>query len=975
MAIRKQVIMGRLYQANGEPIDAGFVRFTLNRFEATDNGVIAASRKIEAEIETDGSLAVELWPNTAGMRGTFYSVTLLGPERNELEKYGRINIGTDGPYQLADLLREEMPPAATSYWMSLTEAEFAAKIAQMDARVSTAETARDIATGARDTTIAARDAAEGHKNAAYGYAQDVASAIVYQNLAGVLASHGLNISDAFVYDTTKDFMGGLWRYQSSGKSWHDEEGAATGRWLGVRYNLTDALNKGGGSGDYYINSQNGLFYKINPDNSGSDITRGSRKDHPANAIITAEAGRVVIWDGDDPSLPMWRVIPRNGPAGRSFWRTNVGDAISVAASNGKLLFITKTTAPTTNQGLLIVDFAADNLERFSGGADSGGRGLRVSEDRSPTATFPISHEANELLASMHANDVAMTVLPGAPIDPDTGMPIPTIAVATDGGVSIIRDDGRVVDITHSDNSLIKEVCFDGDTVIYNANAFYHARKIPENDVTAGVRYTRSAASGGDLWFAPKYHQPGIYVGGSFELGASEVTPYDVLQTNGNILLGNDLHLIRAVAPNTQAGQSLYSYTAHNYATGWMLDPKGCWLASTDASDLVEVITAPDMSSYADQTAAEADGWSTFGPGWSFNAANDEWVHDGVEASNIRYDTPAIADRDPILLCFEVDGTGAVTAYAGTGSEPESYQAGNTAGVYEVPLFWGTQGDYIQFRRTTGAPKVKNVSLRKKDHDRSVNGKGLAVHGTVARAPVAEGAELVEYSGFSATNYLEQPYNPDLDFGTGDFCVMSWIKGATSLSSATILSRQTSAVSGLHFIKGTTTAGGRLLAFMDGVTISATSGGIRDDLWHHAALIRKDGVLSIYEDGRLVGQTSSTHDISDTGAEINVGYCVEHPTVASLVGAVLIRIGATAPTPEQIAKIYRDEKKLFQPGAQCTLYGDRNAVTALAHDDTKGLDLVGTRDGLSRFDGLLRVSHDDAPITTAIAAGAGYEVTE
>ena len=35
----------------------------------------------------------------------------------------------------------------------------------------------------------------------------------------------------------------------------------------------------------------------------------------------------------------------------------------------------------------------------------------------------------------------MTILPNAPIDENTGLPVPTIAVATDGGVSVIKDDG------------------------------------------------------------------------------------------------------------------------------------------------------------------------------------------------------------------------------------------------------------------------------------------------------------------------------------------------------------------------------------------------------------------------------------------------------------------------------------------------------------------------------------------------------
>jgi hypothetical protein len=46
------------------------------------------------------------------------------------------------------------------------------------------------------------------------------------------------------------------------------------------------------------------------------------------------------------------------------------------------------------------------------------------------------------------NDVAMTVLPDAPIDPATGLPVPTIAVATDGGVSVITDSGAVYDLTY-----------------------------------------------------------------------------------------------------------------------------------------------------------------------------------------------------------------------------------------------------------------------------------------------------------------------------------------------------------------------------------------------------------------------------------------------------------------------------------------------------------------------------------------------
>ncbi|MFS9668786.1 hypothetical protein, partial [Klebsiella pneumoniae] len=66
-------------------------------------------------------------------------------------------------------------------------------------------------------------------------------------------------------------------------------------------------------------------------------------------------------------------------------------------------------------------------------------------------------------------------------------------------------------------------------------------------------------------------------------------------------------------------------------------------------------------------------------------------------------------------------------------------------------------------------------------DRSVNNNPLTVNGTVTKSAVATGADLVAYSGFSSGNYLEQPYNSDLDFGTGDFCYMGWYKANAAIN--------------------------------------------------------------------------------------------------------------------------------------------------------------------------------------------------
>ena len=92
-----------------------------------------------------------------------------------------------------------------------------------------------------------------------------------------------------------------------------------------------------------------------------------------------------------------------------------------------------------------------------------------------------------------------------------------------------------------------------------------------------------------------------------------------------------------------------------------------------------------------------------------------------------------------------------------------------------------------------------------------------------------------------------------------------------------------------------------------------------------------------------------------------------PSTASLS---LLRISATAPSPEQIAKIYEDEKVLFQENAQATLYGSSDAVTALAYDDTTELLHVGTSAGRSDFQGLRRVNNTTNAVGAAISASGG-----
>ncbi|MCP3674993.1 MAG: hypothetical protein GY829_11065, partial [Gammaproteobacteria bacterium] len=72
---------------------------------------------------------------------------------------------------------------------------------------------------------------------------------------------------------------------------------------------------------------------------------------------------------------------------------------------------------------------------------------------------------------------------------------------------------------------------------------------------------------------------------------------------------------------------------------------------------------------------------------------------------------------------------------------------------------------------------------------------------------------------------------------------------------------------------------------------------------------------------------------------------------------LWRIGAGAPTDEQMAEIYEEEKALFNENARCTLQGSSSDVLALDQHKTDNILAVYSTDHITKFNGLLVVSDE------------------
>ena len=228
--------------------------------------------------------------------------------------------------------------------------------------------------------------------------------------------------------------------------------------------------------------------------------------------------------------------------------------------------------------------------------------------------------------------------------------------------------------------------------------------------------------------------------------------------------------------------------------------------------------------------------------------------------------------------------------------------------------------------------------------------------------LATGSDLVAYSGFSGSNYLEQPYNSDLDFGTGDFCYQWWLKTTDKANYPYVVSRSNASGSD----------GVRIYIMPSGtirfVIISQVVESIADvatGFWNHICVKRVNGTVEIFINGTLNASGSLTTTVNSTVGALRVGsFFGDNAMDGSLA---LLRISATAPTAEQIAKIYNDEKPLFQENAQATLYGTSNAVTALAYDDDTELLHAGTSSGRSVFQGLRRVDNTTTAVGVSISA--------
>jgi len=763
--------------------------------------------------------------------------------------------------------------------------------------------------------------------------------------------------DVFIYDTSLDSDSGAWRKRTQHTSWYNE--------------------------------------KLNT------TTRGSRKEFPAVAIIVAESARLTIYDGDDPSISMWMVFDLSGSVGSASNMIPRGAAgtessiTSIASLNAKLIVGLK--AGQAGEGLIEINFIPDfsRVYREEGSGYTGAVYNLPISGRNSNGSY--EGDFNELaILKQTVNDVAMTVLPNAPVDSVTGLPIPTIAVALghpgggqQEGTTIIRDNGTTVDL----NATTAAGGYACETVAF----------LPDNTLVANQAYTGAYSefllhktlptsdqgiSSDTIRYRTHANANGLSIDGNPNAGsANHIGAKGLVGTKDGFALGfnNVSSKVSQILRDDQSNPvdnniiegGAVNYITSTYNTGWMLGDIKVALSDTNNKDIsrTNIHTNSSIDSSTGWTL-DADGNWTISGG-TLNSAGNSTPSFAWPAFNFEY-------NKQYIIQFDISSYTSGTLELSSSTGGTTHTVAQATGTYKF-IFTVTGNQILYFRSNSFVESVDNVYYYETEPDRSVHRHAMEVFGTIKKTPVAAGADLVAYSGFSnSTNYLRYK-----DYTTQNFdnpariCIMGWQK-LSDITDYGYVASVYSTTSGVQFGLSTnaSSTGSPGTAYLYDSTNSAlsTTRRVDDDKWHFiVGLINGTQYKEIYIDGVLENRLNAPTSFSlGTTNVMNVGHYTSDGSnvLYSNRGSIaLVRIINSIPTPEQIKKIYEDEKRLFEENAKCTLYGSSDAVTALAYDISTELLHVGTSAGRSVFQGLRRVDNTTDAVGTVISAVNGMVVEE
>ena len=681
---------------------------------------------------------------------------------------------------------------------------------------------------------------------------------------------------------------------------------------------------------------------------------------PTKKIAVLESARVVIRDGDDPSFPVWCEFQAAGAVGStSKMLPSGGENTSIYMLNGILC------VSDALDGMYEIDFLQDRARvyRVRGSSYTGAFFQGNISQRNSVLPYSGDYDTAEIAGQL-GYFVTMRAYPWSEVDPVSGLQVPVIAVGTDLGITFINGPlgvGTSVHVKHSAAGRIDEIVLHEDgSYTYSADVedngngrFVHTElEIPVKDVTKSVSYNGEYSHS-------FYHSvlTSNYVGQKFKISpgnANKLIDDAVANTAGVTFLKHN-----TLNPN----KTLFAWAAWDFNTNWMT--KNCYAAH--------------LCSAAKTPVTETEGVSSLADAYPYGAATLD-LTDGVLTTTLTAD--GSANGWEIVIPTVVGETYVVTFSGGERNNTANY----TFTVPGVSLNVNGDGDYTASFKASGqiatvrltcnvtgqvghTIKTRGISARIADPDRSINypTKAAVVHGTVQRVEMAPNAEMSWFTGWSASNFIEQPYTASLDFGAGDFAYYGMFK-YSEVANAIIFSRNTpdmgSAGVSLYMTAGE-------IAFRMGGSAGLTDRKRYDDgRAHFFVLQRVGGMAQIWIDGVLVYSENRGSSVTLVGATLRYGIDQAGQRFRHTMKIAQVKYGADTFTKEEIQFMSKDYLRMAGANSKATIYGGSSNVKGFAKDPETGLVYAGTSNGVSFFEPPLRVGQTDNPVNRLIAAKDG-----
>lgn len=496
----------------------------------------------------------------------------------------------------------------------------------------------------------------------------------------------------------------------------------------------------------------------------NEIFRGNKADFPRLAGIVAEGANINIYDLTEPGRPMWMRFT-TGTSTILGWYSTTPNVNGISALNG-------TITVALSQGGVLLQFPRDDMRLMAAStisADVVNRSIAARRATGATrSTNNTTTYDSFAVGNLIQNATAMVVLPDAPTDPVTGLKIPTIAITTDSGISIIKHNGTVVNSTAtplSSLTLTPDVVT-GSRGYSNAD---HYIAFKPGSLSAGFSFISSYGNQFDN------------LGSTTKMIAPNRSTY--LKSNSNRIGIRRLNDTMGLA-----GRHLSAVIAPNYNTGWLAgDIRRTYLSDTDVGSIsrTDLVTNGTFS-------ANTTGWTTYGSGTASTIAAVDGVAQWTVLAGASY--PGVSTQISGLTIgktYRISWLYSRTSGGDTSefrvatanslgggliasvSNPATGVLGNIQFVATTTSVF--IGQFLIANPTTGSVHTfDNVSAYEVIADRSYKAQVANITGSLVKSQVASGASLVGYSGWSTANYLREPYLTDLDFGTSEWNVSAWV---------------------------------------------------------------------------------------------------------------------------------------------------------------------------------------------------------